>query len=92
MLWIAEFVLRKDEGLVVFGEVKVLLLFSMLVLWPWHNLEFFDNVVLMLIINGELVAFLGLGIELWDVNLAMFLKGGLFEGYLASALLDGFFL
>ncbi len=92
MLWIAEFVLGKDEGLVVFGEVKVLLLVSMLILWPWHNLEFFDNVVLMLMINGELVAFLGLGIELWDVNLAMFLKGGLFEGYLASALLDGFFL
>jgi hypothetical protein len=92
LLWIGEFVLRKDEGLVVFGEVKVLLVLSMLVLWPCHDFEFFDNLVLMLIINGELVAFLGLGIQFWDVNLAMFLKGGLFEGYLASALLFGIFL
>jgi hypothetical protein len=46
----------------------------------------------MLIITGEVMGFFGLGIKLWYKNVAMVVKGRLFEGDLARTLLFGFFL
>jgi hypothetical protein len=63
-----------------------------LVLGSRHILKLLDNLVLMLIITGEVMGFFGLGIKLWYKNVAMVVKGRLFEGDLARTLLFGFFL